>query len=241
MPGLLRGWKGWGAIALLGGSLLAGVAGVAGVAGAAGAAAGASADHGLALAAPFHSHPDEAVVGPQPHVAGQSYAQESTNWSGQIASGTTFSQIAGDWAVPSVQPTQYSGASATWLGIDGGPSSPDSIIQTGTAQNTEGGNTTYYAWYELYPDPPVTLWGVSPGDQMVARITQNAGSAWTIFIQDTSNGNTTTQPVSYGARASRPSGSRNCPRPWAWRSRCCRISDRSPSAQCPTCGRDPPA
>jgi Peptidase A4 family len=196
VPGLLRGWKSVGVIALLGGSLLTGVAGLSG---SAASAAGATADHGLALAAaPFHSHPDETVNGPRPHVAGQAYAQISTNWSGQIASGTTFSQIAGNWAVPSVQPTQYSGASATWLGIDGGPSSPDSIIQTGTAQNTGGGNTTYYAWYELFPAPPVILWGVSPGDQMTARITQNGGSTWTIFIQDTSNGNTTTQPVTYG-------------------------------------------
>ena len=60
--------------------------------------------------------------------------------------------VTGNWVVPTVQPTQYSGASATWIGIDGGPNSPNSIIQTGTAQVTNGGVTAYYAWYELYPD-----------------------------------------------------------------------------------------
>ena len=52
-----------------------------------------------------------------------------------------------------MQPTQYNGASATWIGIDGGPGSPGSIIQTGTAQVTDGGITEYSAWYELYPQP----------------------------------------------------------------------------------------
>ena len=52
--------------------------------------------------------------------------------------------------------------------------SPNSIIQTGTAQETENGVTAYYAWYELYPAAPVNLALVSPGDQMSAVITQRA-------------------------------------------------------------------
>ena len=96
--------------------------------------------HGSVIApAQFHSHPGDFLTGPQPHVGGRSFTAESTNWSGQIATGTTFTGITGDWVVPTVQPTQYGGASATWIGIDGGPSSPSSIIQTGTAQLTEGG------------------------------------------------------------------------------------------------------
>ena len=67
-----------------------------------------------------------------------------------------------------MQPTQYSGASATWIGIDGGPASSGSIIQTGTVQLTGGGATSYAAWYELYPAAPVTVGGVSPGDTMSA-------------------------------------------------------------------------
>ena len=98
--------------------------------------------HGSVIApAQFHSHPGDFLSGPQPHVGGRSFTSESTNWSGQIATGTTFTAITGDWVVPTVQPTQYGGASATWIGIDGGPSSPSSIIQTGTAQLTEGGQT----------------------------------------------------------------------------------------------------
>ena len=90
---------------------------------------------------------------------------------------------------PTVQPTQYGGISATWIGIDGGLGSPNSIIQTGTQQETDGGSTLYAAWYELYPAAPVTLGGVSPGDSMSASITHDGGSNWTISIADVSTGN----------------------------------------------------
>ena len=73
------------------------------------------------LPAQFHTSPGHFVTPLKPHVAGSSYAAQSTNWSGQISTGTTYSGIQADWVVPTVQPTQYSGASATWIGIDGGP------------------------------------------------------------------------------------------------------------------------
>ena len=93
----------------------------------------------------------------------------------------------------------YEGASATWIGIDGGPDSPDSIIQTGTAQITEDGATSYTAWYELYPAPPVTLGNVSPGDQMSATIMQNGTDNWTMQLQDVSTGANYVEPnVAYG-------------------------------------------
>jgi hypothetical protein len=155
--------------------------------------------HGLATSSTqVHTGPGHFVTPLEPHVAGSSYAAHSTNWSGQISSGTTYSGISADWVVPTVQATQYSGASATWIGIDGGPASPGSIIQTGTVQLTGGGATQYTAWYELYPAPPVTIGGVSPGDSMNASIQQIGGSSWTIRIHDLSTGNDTgAMPVTY--------------------------------------------
>ena len=94
-------------------------------------------------------------------MTGHSFADESTNWSGQIATGLSFTGMTGKWVVPSIVPTTYPGDSATWIGIDGGPPSPQSIIQTGTDQYTQDGATLYTAWYELYPEPPVTLGNVS--------------------------------------------------------------------------------
>jgi hypothetical protein len=154
------------------------------------AAQAAPADHGSSFApAQFHTNPGHFLSGPRPHVAGRSYADESTNWSGQIATGLTFTGMTGSWVVPAIQPTSYPGSSATWIGIDGGPSSPNSIIQTGTAQITENGVASYSSWYELFPAPPVYFNNVvSPGDQMQASIIKTGTNNWSLTITDVSTG-----------------------------------------------------
>ncbi len=180
-------------MALLGLCLVTGVG-----AGAGASAAGAQDAHGGAVAAPtsasaasLQTNPAHFVTPPQPHLPGTTNADESTNWAGQIATtngGPKFKSVAGNWTVPTIVPTQYLGASATWIGIDGAGTSPNSIIQTGTAQETENGVTAYYAWYELYPAAPVNLALVSPGNQMSAVITQTSGTSWDLTISDLSTG-----------------------------------------------------
>src|ERR1700677_3054526 len=56
-----------------------------------------------------HTNPGRFVTPPEPHAPGGSYTAESSNWSGQVAGGETFTGVTGDWVVPTVQPTQYSG------------------------------------------------------------------------------------------------------------------------------------
>jgi hypothetical protein len=156
--------------------------------------AGAQAAAADPVSVHFHTNPGRFLSGPQPHVAGQSYAATSNNWSGQIATGLSFTGVTGNWVVPAVVPTTYAGDSATWIGIDGGPNSPNSIIQTGTDQYTQDGATSYYAWYELYPAPPVVLGNVSPGDQMSARITKNGLNNWALTLTDVSASTTYSKP-----------------------------------------------
>jgi hypothetical protein len=195
MPESLRIWRWLSALALIAVSLVMG-ASVA----AAQDAPPQWPESGHALGsslAQFHTSPGNFVTPLEPHVAGSSYAAQSTNWSGQIATGTTYSAVRASWVVPTVQPTQYSGASATWIGIDGGPASPGSIIQTGTVQLAGGGATQYAAWYELYPAAPVTVGGVSAGDSMTASITHDNGSIWTVNIADTTTGGSDSQQVTY--------------------------------------------
>ena len=192
MPESLRIWRWLSALALMAVGLVMG----ASVAGA--QTQWPESGHALASSpAQFHTSPGHFVTPLEPHVAGSSYAAQSTNWSGQIATGTTYSAVRADWVVPTVQPTQYSGASATWIGIDGGPASPGSIIQTGTVQLTGAGATSYAAWYELYPAAPVTVGGVSPGDTMTASISHDNGSNWTVNIADTTTGGSDSQQVTY--------------------------------------------
>jgi len=195
MPETFRVWRWLSALALMAAVLVTG----ASVAGAQDAPTQwPESAHGLASSpAQLHTSPGHFVTPIKPHVAGSSYAAQSTNWSGQISTGTTYSRVAAEWVVPTVQPTQYSGASATWIGIDGGPGSPGSIIQTGTVQLTGGGAAQYSAWYELYPAPPVTVGEVYPGDSMTASIQQISGSLWAITIADNTRGNSRTLQVTY--------------------------------------------
>ena len=152
-------------------------------------------DHASSLSSlQFHTNPGHFLSGPLPHVAGQSYAASSSNWSGQLATGLSFTGVTGAWVVPAVQPTSYPGISATWIGIDGGPSSPNSIIQTGTDQRTQNGATSYRAWYELYPAPPVYFASVSPGDQMQAAIIKNGTNDWALTLRDVSTSTTYSVP-----------------------------------------------
>ncbi len=144
-----------------------------------------------------HTNPGHFVTPLEPHVPGGSFTAESTNWSGQIAGGSTFTGVSAHWVVPTIQPTQYGGGSATWIGIDGGPASPGSIIQTGTAQDTQNGATSYFAWFELFPNPAVEIGGVSPGDQMQASISQISGSTWGLSITDVTSGNNASGPLTY--------------------------------------------
>ena len=131
---------------------------------------------------------------PQPsraHLAGGELPREAdqnatftTNWSGQILSGGSFTGVGGQWTVPAVVPTTSAEYSATWLGIDG--VSTSSLIQTGTSQDTVGGVDTYFAWVELLPGAPLEISSapVAPGDVMQATIAETSVDTWGIDLQD---------------------------------------------------------
>lgn len=117
------------------------------------------------------------------------FGWESSNWSGYAVTGNTYNSITGNWTVPAVQPSGKPQYSSTWIGIDGFNNS--NLIQTGTEQDTSGGATQYYAWWEILPasETQITtssgaLEPVSPGDKMTASITNDGGGNWTITISD---------------------------------------------------------
>jgi Peptidase A4 family len=143
----------------------------------------------------LHSAPAHWVSTLGPHVAGTAETAQSTNWSGYVDTGATFTAISGSWVVPAVQPSSTTLASGTWIGIDGAANS--SLIQTGTAQLTTGGATDYYDWYELLPAEPVNLAAVSPGDKMHASIVETSSGKWTITIADVTSGRSNSVSVSY--------------------------------------------
>jgi hypothetical protein len=131
-----------------------------------------------------HSQPIHWASSPVPHESGTAHetTQKSTNWSGYIDSGPTFSEVTANWVVPAVQASQASQYSSTWIGIDG--TVTNTLIQTGTAQDTSGGTTSYFAWYELLPAGAVPIDNVAPGDEMQAKVVEDSPGVWTITIDD---------------------------------------------------------
>jgi hypothetical protein len=121
-----------------------------------------------------------------PHVTGVTNTTETYNWSGYVDTGPTFTSVSAQWVVPTVQPSQAAQYSSTWIGIDGYNDS--SLIQTGTAQDTDNGVTSYYAWYEILPDYAVEVGTVSPGDHITASVQEMAVSSWKITITDVTSG-----------------------------------------------------
>jgi Peptidase A4 family len=129
----------------------------------------------------------------------------STNWSGYSAfqTGTTFTDVKGTWVQPSANcPSRKAQYSSFWVGIDGYNSS--TVEQTGTSADCQGkNNPVYYAWYEMYPAPPVNLsMTITPGDTITAEVSAS-GSTFTLSITNVTTGATfTTQQTLNGAAKS---------------------------------------
>jgi hypothetical protein len=122
--------------------------------------------------------------------------QTSSNWSGYIASGQSFSDVKGTW----VQPTATCAARATndssfWVGLGGATSSSTGLEQIGTNSNCVLGAPVYSAWYELIPAASVAIpMTISPGDTMNAEVSV-AGSQVTLTLTDATTGSTFTKNV----------------------------------------------
>ncbi len=114
------------------------------------------------------------------------------NWGGYVVVSETKNPqpivvgVSASWSVPTVVASQSDAFSSTWIGIGGFLDS--SLIQTGTEQDSGGGETFYSAWYELLPADSVTIGSltISPGDQMKASLslTDPNTNQWLMSISD---------------------------------------------------------
>ncbi len=151
------------------------------------------------------------------------FSVTSTNWSGYAAE-TSFaapqagavSHVEGSWTVPAVLNTSGTAYSSFWVGIDG-YSSP-SVEQIGTDSDIINGVPSYYAWYEMYPDPfhTITSITVQPGDTISASVTALGSNSFLLTLTDgaqsfseahTFSGSTIAQQSSAEWIAEAPSGS----------------------------------
>ncbi len=135
-------------------------------------------------------------------------AVQSSNWGGYADINDTYGSVASSWTEPAVNCSGGglslggllgglgglggllggpSAASAFWVGLDGYTSS--SVEQIGTDSDCNSGTPSYDAWYEMYPNPSVTLPSqdaVSPGDHMTALVASDkTGNSFSLAIKDT--------------------------------------------------------
>ncbi len=187
-----RGWcASVGALALLGGSVLA-----------AGAATGASAatghgvtghgvtGHGVTGHWATGHRADRFVVRPGgliQHLTGPAGTRHATsaNWSGYALHGGTYRSVSASWTEPKGHCTAGDGHdySSFWVGLDGYGSS--TVEQTGTDTDCQGGTAKHYAWYEMYPAGSRRIGHtVKAGDKMSASTVWNGGSRFTLKLTD---------------------------------------------------------
>jgi hypothetical protein len=133
-------------------------------------------------------------------------AVSSANWSGYADVNETYKSVAATWTEPTVNCSSGLGglgglglgslsdsllggpsaAAAFWVGLDGFNST--SVEQLGTDSDCDGSTASYYAWYEMYPNPSVDLsQTVNPGDSMTAWVAYT-GSAFQLSITDNTQG-----------------------------------------------------
>jgi hypothetical protein len=145
----------------------------------------------------------------------------SSNWSGYAVLGSSFTSAAGSWVVPTATCTGVSGDqyAAFWVGLDG--YSSNTVEQTGTDSDCDGGTPSYYAWYELYPNPgfEVPNIDVTAGDVMSASVVYN-GNEFTITITDETKGQSFTK--SSGVRGAERSSAE-----WITEAPCCTVRPRN--------------
>ncbi len=137
------------------------------------------------------------------------HAAESTNWSGyaaetnlSAAASNAVTAVSGSWTVPKVTGTATA-YSSVWVGIDG--YSSNSVEQLGTEQDTsKSGATSYYAWWEMYPNPSKLITGmtISPGDSISASVTDNSGTFTLQMTDNTTRKTFSTSQKSTTAKAS---------------------------------------
>ena len=124
----------------------------------------------------------------------------SSNWSGYVANGGTYTSVTGTWIVPQVGATT-TGADATWVGI-GGVSGTD-LIQAGTQATVSGGSVSYDAWIEMLPQSSRTIsLNVTAGDSVTVSITEQSSGQWLISMTNNTTKSSYQRTVTYSSSRS---------------------------------------
>lgn len=118
----------------------------------------------------------------------------SSNWSGYVVPSTTaVTSVSGEFTVPTLDCAKTRNAGETaWVGIGGAGGSSGDLLQTGVVSDCIGGvQVENPAWWEEFPQYPAQLFTgmlVSPGDVILASVSQGTDLSWTTRLDDLTKG-----------------------------------------------------
>jgi hypothetical protein len=77
----------------------------------------------------------------------------SSNWSGYVANGHTYTYAKGEWKIgdangPATDKSYYS---SSWVGVGSGDSKTHALVQAGTDSNEANDFSSFHLWWEVYP------------------------------------------------------------------------------------------
>ena len=134
-------------------------------------------------------------------------AQYSSNWAGAVLIGSGYTTVTGEFTVPSVSAPSGAGSfeeescASAWVGIDG-DTCETAILQTGIDFCYQGGQASYSAWYEWYPDYAYDFSGISisEGDSIKVTVEASTESTGTATVENLTNGQSVTHQFTGGTQ-----------------------------------------
>lgn len=131
------------------------------------------------------------IVTPPPYLVMLNGYATSSNWSGNVANGHTYTSVFGAWIEPTGHTnTCGSGGEGTWVGLGGWNSG--NLAQDGTAIG--GPIYSHEAWWEILPAGPVALnLYATAGQEFLASTTRtsvNGQAGYRFFLSNSYTGAT---------------------------------------------------
>ena len=114
--------------------------------------------------------------------------EDSLNWAGYVATGTTFTSVTATWSVPAVSDASApSGLASFWVGMNGRGN--HRLEQIGTASGYIDGERRYLVWWEILPQAAVyTDTPLRPGDMVTAAVSTDGAGKYVLSLRNISNG-----------------------------------------------------
>jgi len=112
----------------------------------------------------------------------------STNWAGFADTKTSsrYNKVTGSWTQPKGTCGSTTSLAVFWVGIDGFKSG--TVEQDGTLIQCQGGQATYFSWWEMFPSNSVQVVSsaVQPGDKITSSVTRS-GTSYTLKVTDSAH------------------------------------------------------